>query len=83
MIIFAEVSSTTNTASNCLSWCQIKERGEELERLQNEKARLEAATRTAEARLQKSEVELTEAGERYEERSEWLGRLEKEMAEQG
>ena len=29
------------------------------------------------------EAELTEAGERYEERSEWLGRLEKEMAEQG
>ena len=44
---------------------------------------MEDATRTAEARLQKSEAELTEAGERYEERSEWLGRLEKELAEQG
>ena len=83
MIIFASVISRISFQTDWLSWCQIKEKGEELERLQNEKARLEAATRTAEARLQKCEAELTEAGERYEERSEWLGRLEKEMAEQG
>ena len=31
---------------------------------------------------QRCEVDLTEAGEKYEERSEWLNNLEKEMREQ-
>ena len=41
-----------------------------------------ATTRTVEVRLQNCEVDLTEAGEKYEERSEWLNNLEKEMREQ-
>ena len=43
---------------------------------------MEAATRAVEVRLQNCEADLTEAGERYEERSEWLNNLEKEMREQ-
>ena len=43
---------------------------------------MEAATRAVEARLQQCEAELTEAGEKYEERGEWLNHLEKDMREQ-
>ena len=61
----------------------MREKEDGLERLRNEKDNLEVATRAVEAKLHKCEADLTEAGEKYEERSEWLHHLEKEMREQG
>ena len=67
---------------NVDSW-QIRETEDRLERLRNEKERTEASKRAVEARLQKCEGDLTEAGERYEERSRWLSHVEKEIKDQG